>query len=558
MKKIIFKMLVSILLLLVIMPVTAQTVEKEKSIEISRRAKRGYLEVFEYDEDTKTYFLMFVIGENAKAITYEIYRFSYDFDLLEQFTEKEAFEKFKGKYKELKNKRKPNRDDVVKDYYLAKGNLMMKLILERTREITKWNWVFGTYRTKTETLEKVKPKNADGDNLTYFSHYYDAENGDIIVLVAPRTSEAGKQYSLMRFDQNLDFVKKTDITFEYSMTPIYTYGMSNNTFVGRFTASAAKRGKTLNDKDISSEGTNTATGVIKSNGAFFIFAPAAFGGSAKKYNNPDKNAYEIVYSDAAMNVSRVPFKSPNPYWRVDDVARSEDGKEWYFYGVSAEGKDKYYNQMTNPAMKFNAVQLMKYTIGQKNIEFINSTNLDEMSTKLVVPPSQKKKPEYEGKKFATRGYLTTNGEFFIYGQNIKIKDVKNVGKVTYYLDAIGFYYNDQGKLKAQYGIDALEDGKESKMLGAEQAILTYGEKLYWIITEVDDIEDGIPLAYPRIGTIDRKTANLSNFKILGLVDKRTHYLDINNPMIPLETDKLTFFGSTKNGKYLYFGRVKFD
>ena len=54
-------------------------------------------------------------------------------------------------------------------------------------------------------------------------------------------------------------------------------------------------------------------------------------------------------------------------------------------------------------------------------------NKDEFSAKLKTPPTQKKSPEYSGKKFEISNYkVASNGDLFVSGQNFKI-DAGGIG-----------------------------------------------------------------------------------------------------------------------------------
>ena len=188
-----------------------------------------------------------------------------------------------------------------------------------------------------------------------------------------------------------------------------------------------------------------------------------------------------------------------------------------------------------------------------------------MEAKLVTPPAQKRKPEYRGTKFEVKGYFVNkNEEFVLYGQNFELKETKGV-EFKSYRDVIGFYFDNKGTLKAQYGIDPAESNSASKLMGAPQYVVENGkgDAMYWVLTELDGFreEDGQtrPLAYPTIAKITTSTGKIGNFLTLGEVGRTKYYLDKKYPFLNVENNgKIVFFGSNKSGRTLYFGRVRLD
>jgi hypothetical protein len=149
-----------------------------------------------------------------------------------------------------------------------------------------------------------------------------------------------------------------------------------------------------------------------------------------------------------------------------------------------------------------------------------------------------------------------------------MKEDKIKGKVfefKSYRDVIGFYFDNKGMLKAQYGIDPIEGGTGAKRMGAPQYITenAKGDAMYWVLTEIDGLreedEQIRPLAYPRIAKIAPTTGKVTDFLTLGEVGKTKYYLDKKYPYLPIEgSNKIVFFGSNKSGRTLYFGRVRLD
>ena len=516
----------------------AQTVETEKTYEISGKAKRGYLAKVDYDPKTQECTLYFVTKANDRRIKFEVYRFDKEYNFIDKKDEEQELEKVTYKWFRVK-KENYEKEGVTVD---NGGIFNAALTLKRKQTTYNWSWVWGSYSVRTKILEKVKPKTDDGKKYLYAGHIEDDATGDIFVLASIKDKgEQGKNFTLLRFNNQLDLVKTQEIKFDYAVTRAFTAN--------------------LYTEDEDDPEMKIVTGGI------MIFAPAK---GSKEFTNPDKNAYEVVKFDRDFNITRSSFKSPASYFRIDEMVSTSDA--YYFYGVAAEGKDRYYNQLAT-LEKFKAVQLLKVKASDYKVEYITSANLDEMQAKLKTPPSQKRKPEYRGNKFETKGYFVTkNNEFVLYGQNFEMKTdrVPQGGKMVEiefksYRDVIGFYFDTKGVLKAQYGIDPVEDSKAAKRMGAPQYIVenTKGNAMYWILTEIDGFrvedEQVRPLAYPRIAKINTSDNSVKDFITMGEVGKTKYYLDKKYPYLPIDDgNKIVFFGSNKTGKTLYFGRVRLD
>ena len=277
-----------------------------------------------------------------------------------------------------------------------------------------------------------------------------------------------------------------------------------------------------------------------------VLAPQGIQGSMKKCD-PETMNYTYIRTGAKNEmIDNIPFKSYSGYWRVDDLITGTDAV--YLYGPSAEGKDQYFNIVSaQPPKKLKAVQLLK--IKDHKIDYFSENNLDDFEAKLQKPPSQKKAPAYNGKKFEINNYhVANNNDFFVVGQNFNpTKDG------TDYLDILGFHFDGKGKLKAQYSVDCKENNKFSKANGTPQFFIEKPGKneIFWFLREIKGVPlfsvTGKLLTYPRVAKIDVDKGAISDFTVYGAEDK--FYLDPKFPY--LETYKgntVVFFGSDKPEK----------
>lgn len=295
----------------------------------------------------------------------------------------------------------------------------------------------------------------------------------------------------------------------------------------------------------------------------------------KKNADPKNNNFSYIRVDDNANVvERFTFTSPASYWRIDEMITN--GNDYYFYGPAMAGRDKYFNdgagtRFGGGEVKYRAVQLMKVSGGK--MVYLSETTLEDFKAKQVFPPSQKKTPDYNGREFGVRNYsFAANGDLIVLGQNYDKDNKTHV--INKYEDVLGFQFDSNGKLRAQYGLDTKEKGvtvdynylnevgyttitKITTVYGCPQVLFVGSnpDELFWLLQEIKGLRDGKLLTYPRLGKLNVKNATVSDLTTFGKGEG--FYLDPKYPF--LKTDKdgtIVFFGADKPGKELWFARVK--
>lgn len=511
----------------------AQTVEAEKTYELTGKSKRGVLKNVEFDKISGVYTLYYVTKANDKRAKFQIYKFDRDFNYISMEEDEIEFDKIKTKYKWFVYKG----ETYVKEGLSVDPSLTGTLVLKRKRITYSYDWIFGGYRTKVEVLEKLKPKNDDGGQYFYHTHFEDDHEGVVYILAAEKDkgklkdqdwSKTVTKFHILKFNLDLDLLGDVPITFEkaqsvacYKAIPFTYEDDPENPSFKEFT---------------------------------FIFAPMLMKGPAQDENK--SNFTYVRFSKTDMKVvDRLSFNSPAPGWKIDEMVYDVSKDEVYYFGPSAEGKDAYWAQ-AYIAKKYKAVQLMK--VSNHKIDYLTSTNLEEFEAKIKTPSNQKKSPAYEGKKFSIADYfVASNGDFFVTGQNFQTSDNGNQ-----YKDVMGFHFSNKGVLKAQYGIDTKETNDIAQANGCPQFMVegASGKSMYWFLREIDGVTDaGRLLTYMRVGKIDLGAGGISNMDMMGGDKKPEYFLDPNFPY--LETDKGTtyaFFGADKKGKNIWFCRLRLD
>jgi hypothetical protein len=526
----------------------AQELELENTYKISRASKRGNLAGLDYDYGAKTYTLTYFTGQKRNTFKYEQYVFDNDFKLISDNEFEEEAEKMKKKFKWFKFKG----EEYVVEGNTVENNLMGTLVLRKKKITYKYQFLLGGYTRKVEVLEKVKPKTEDGNKFTKMDHVEDDMTGDLFVLATVKAKMGAKPgedvgaVRMLKFNSGLDLVKSTDLNFQHFQTLAFA--------------------RTIERENPDDPEANGVAGMV------MIFAPSNLMG--KKMADPNNNNFTYVRMDDQCNVvERFNFTSPASYWRIDEMLANNG--DFYFYGPAMAGRDKYFNEGAGSRfgggeVKYKAVQLMKVSGGK--MVYLTETDLEEFKSKQQFPPSQRKTPDYTGREFGIRSYtFAPNGDLLVLGQNY---DKTKEGFINKYEDVLGFHFDGNGKLRAQYGLDTKEKGvivdynytngigyytvtKITSVYACPQTMIPgKGDDMFWILQEVKgQTKDGKLLTYPRMGKVNMQNNSVTDLKSFGKGEG--YYLDPKYPY--LETDKseaVVFFGADKAGRELWFARVK--
>lgn len=514
---------------------SAQKVDLEKTYAITNKSKRGTLANVEHDPSTGNYTLYYMTKSNDRMAKIEVYVFDKDFNFISQTDEEIEFEKVKTKYSWF---------NFRSSQYSVQGlfvepNMMGTLVMKRKEITYAYDWIFLGYHKKVKILEKLKPKSEDGLKYQYMAHFEDEANGYAYVLAGEKDkinkdtdpNKPFRKLHLLKFNFDLDLMGDVELTFDFPQSLVSKISMPVIT----------------EDPD------NPGMGDMA-----FVFAPADMGRGFEVDKNKSNFTYVRISPDMKL-VDRISFDSPAPGWKIDDATLEYTEDAVYLYGPAAEGKDSYWAKAIT-AKKFKAVQLMK--VNDHKIEYLTSTNLEEFETKLQTPPSQKKSPAYNGKKFKLMlTQMSSNGDIFFTGQNFDT----NKDGATMYKDILGFHFDKKGVLKAQYGIDTYETNAVAQGNGAPQVMMegASGKNMYWLIHEIDGLApSGRLLTYARIGKVDLTSTNggVTDLMTLGGEAKKvTYFLDQKFPY--LQTSKgntVVFFGADKKGKNIWFCRVNLE
>ena len=519
----------------------------ESTYEITGKSKRGDLGNVKYGDDG--YELTYLLRSSKKKVKMEHYTFNSDFRFQNMEEEELELSKAKGTYSWVKGEE----EGASKQLLRVENNLTGQVVLKRGNFVQKCDYYNGYCWWDFDVEDRTRPKDPEGRRLTLLAFKTDE----------PQTMISYRGWSWLSQGKTKSFSNASgDVTLICSVLPKIKdakAGVNLQPYAAMRVGvndETIKKELYFGDEEFKERPQTLAFQQVLDNGNIgLLFAPTG-GPGMKKVQDPDPLnwRYIEINPDEVTIAKNVQFKSLNSYWKVSAIVTV--GDDVYIYGPADDKKnDKYYNTQT--AAKFSKFCVARISNGQ--MAMINNTSLDEFKGKMKSPPSQKKGVEYAGKKFVIGEFIVTkSGDMIIGGQNYKPKE-----EGPEFKDVFAFHFNDKGELKAQYGVDIEETNKTAKSMATTGLFRETqdGKSVVWIILEVAGAQtrggETRALMYPRVAKIDLATSELSDFTTLGYGKKEKYYLANDFPILPTTVggDKLTFFGSDKSGKNIWFCRV---
>lgn len=578
--------------------VSAQLDVLEKDYAVSRKARKGYLGSIETHPSQNTFDLIYVLKSGSNKIITETYTYDKDLALINTVKEEDDVDKVKTKYKWFKFKGETYERQSV----FVRANMKQEMVFRDKTIRFKWSWFRGGYAKKVILGDKVKPKDEEsGARYMFRGGYYenDAE-GYMLVCAGLRdgNDNAGSylKYHILSADKDVNLTKKDEITFTYAKAPIVSQPMEDD---------------------------DPATNDDKPRDWVLIFAPQ--GGPGMKKVEGDAKMYTYCrYSPTGALIEKFDFSAPVTGWRI--LGAFERDGQVYLYGPGI-GKDKYNNeifkgpilsntsdeegeskgggllgglkaltggefaQVTQDAidkrldeMKYSNFQVAKLTAGK--LAFISQPTIDELNDHNVKPEGQKRKMEFDGKRFITTGIsLNSSNNVFIAGQDYKLDNMgKNKGS-RLYKGLFLLQFAPDGTYMRNYGVELdqrkylgmFTKGLTPDMYPAYSRIMESPDhtKIYWMITMCKAIDKDTdidsdynffsgttttttttsysPLYSVEYGVINTATGTASEFKTLGEDEKRKFYLFPDKNVLQLN-NYVVYLSETEKGDKILLSR----
>lgn len=578
---------------------SAQVPILEKSYDVSRKAKNGYLAHIETNADKGTIDMIYVLSSTTKRkIKYEIYTYDKDLNLINTVQEEEFVDKVKKRWSWFNFKG----ETFVTNSLTASSDLAGKLVFRKKQTTGSWVWLTGTYYRHIKQLEKVKPKTED--NMKYFfTSAYEIERDSSVLVIAgkpeKKTHNEMMNFDIMSCDNEVNISTVDKIDFPYPQRIVFSaplqddrISLSNDDLPRDWVVVFAPSG--LFNKDSDPKPTNytyiriSTTGKVlekfsfdsPSNGwrvlgayekdnSVFLYGSAITKNPAKDYSNDVFKNLQMVATTSASALEK------------DEANNSGSGILGGISAISSMGsKDNGRSQDEVDApldeLKYTNIQIGKIT--NSKFEFLSSPDIEEFEKKQAKPADQKKFITFDGKKFEINGIsISSSGDIFVSGQ-----DFTNSKKGRIYKGVYMFQFEANGNLKKNYGVK-LDQSKKSSFFNkspltsdmyiAHNTIRESidNKSLYWLIKDVKSIREEsnssfislstvkvqttwTPLYQYEYGNINIGNGELSEFKGFGDSEKKEFYLFQNTGSYQMN-NYLYFFSETLNGNKILLSRM---
>jgi hypothetical protein len=579
MKKLIIICCCYLLAAFVYQPVNSQVLEAEKSLALSKDAKKGNLGSFKYDDASKKYTLIFQ-REMKKETIYETMVLDYDFNMASDNSESLGLTDASKKFDFIEyDEEKWSDPTVVRvdakawgmgNVVLRKGTISREWVKPSSTSTTSGNWVTtysyaGYWKYNFNKTEEVTPKidmsisNLISPKAPGFVRKMIENQAKKIFLVTYMTDEPGFDVQTGRRFYNPRKLTSAYISgkkaFSKASGDIVVVGKQqvawDTNYISRFVAlkySAVDFSeKNRNMIEFRHPSDVVYKKLLPDQTILLIYAPLPKSYVKPGKPNPNPRAFTYIRIDKDANIKeRIDFESPSSRWDIDTVEMTESGDLLLYGPASQKNNDDYFVEQYNP--KYDNFQFMKISGGK--ITNIASTKFEDFEKKMQTPAGMKKVDPYEGKNFKLNSIATaTNGDIFIGGQ------VYEGGK---YGNLHLFQFSPDGSLKAQYGYKLQETGKEAEANACLNTIFENPDQTYsWLIYELAGATDEKALIYPRMATIDLAKGSISGFKQFGVSKDQEFYVDNSRPVTIIDDNqKIVFFGADKKNKNIWFARVK--
>lgn len=556
----------------------AQKIEHEAAYTPGSLTKDSYIGNVDYDPESK-HTSLFYVERDAFKTNFKTYKFDENLKFIKEDVETYTLGGDNGSDADVAKVRQKyswfnyKKERYTNEFVTVSQGLGGKIIARKQRVTYVYNWFLGQYVPVYEPAEVVKIKSETDDKIYLYDGVVDSETGDAYIVVGQRAPKGSdekfketRHFQIVKITYGLDVEYLEEFSFDYNMAITY------NTIFYNADADPIE-GSQFRD--------------IKDGQWYMIFSPIkTLLGRKTVSPKPGASQMVIVNEDGSID-SKIDFDAPAAGWVIDDVAF--DGNDMYFYGPAIA--DKYINQVkpTNSPLtirdqvkdvKYKDYQVMK--ISNKKLAYINSTYIKEFKKKLKNPPSQKRSPDYRGKKFIKSiTHVTNKGELLIGGQNWEVISNPLTGETeTKYTDLIMFHFDPNGKLISQYGVRRDKNNPHSRANVTPQYLYEVPESgnVYWVYGEIKGLRRGFEVGGIHsalgVGTLSKKKllfypavakittdGNIGDFLYLGTNDKgKAEYF--TNPNVPqiLTKDgkKLIFVGEDKKGKEIWLAKVAIE
>lgn len=280
----------------------AQVPILEKSFDISRKAKNGYLGHIDMNEAKGTIDMTYILESSTKhKLKFEIYTYDKDLNLLNTVKDEELIERARTRWSWFKFKG----ETFITNSLSASTDLTGKLVFRKKQTKGSWVWLTGSYYRNIKQLEKVKPKTEDGLKYLFTSAYEIERDSSVLVIAGKpekKTHNELLNFDIMSCDNEVNITAVDQINFTYPQKIVFSAPLQDE--------------NEMIDND------------YLPRDWIVVFAPV---GLYKKEADPKTTNYTYIrISTKGKILEKFNFESPTNGWRI--IGAHEKDNSVFLYG----------------------------------------------------------------------------------------------------------------------------------------------------------------------------------------------------------------------------------
>jgi hypothetical protein len=217
-------------LLLIAFVAQSQTLDVEKTFDVSKDAQKGFIQMIENDEAKQQLNVIYRVRAKRNTAKFIAYTFDYNFNLVNQTEEVIDMEK------ELPARYRPKRykgETYEVEGLYVEPNMMGTLVLKRKMTRFAWNWFTNRYGYTVAVEGKLKAKTDDDKKLFYHNHIEDNNDGTAMILAGEKATKDGPlnhmmNFHILKYDINLTKLADVSLNFETPQSLVATWSFLND------------------------------------------------------------------------------------------------------------------------------------------------------------------------------------------------------------------------------------------------------------------------------------------------------------------------------------------
>ena len=483
---------------------------------LSSRDRISYVGFDTVSEQTTLYIERLLLNK----MVVKTYFFDKNFDLETQFEEEYKVEGAGFEIRiliepyEVLQRYKRAGEVTTREYISIEPLTTGKIYVQRLRENSIYNPITDDYFRYSDILDEAEIKLDDGGKVVLYESFRNLDKNEIYLLIGKKSSggkqdkfQEARQFQIVRVNNDFTVDYLDELTFKHNMAVNFMKIIPDS---GQFIPDG------LHVKDISNSR------------ALIVFSPIHISRD-KTHTSAEPGKGQVVILDETGTVlCNEQTRFPDGGWAIEDVVIAPNGKDFFVYGPAQKGE--YINQVKQMNLPFGVkmvpenvdwqgFQVMK--VADNKVSWVKSVSVGEINRSMQITPDERKKIEYNGKRFLYHKVIVTpDGELFFCGQNRDKQTKVESGVVDSYLsyeELILLHFENNGDIKAAYGVRKAESNKYAKSMPTPQFFYLNPSfnTLVWLYGEIEGERDDELIVTPAVTKINLRSGMIGNIIRFG-------------------------------------------